>query len=65
APASSDEFAGRDKRELSVGISEAIALADETISNNDITLDELNEKAYAIVKGWLQEIQEEEKEKKG
>jgi dephospho-CoA kinase len=63
APASSDEFAGRDKRELSVGISEAIALADETISNNDITLDELKEKAYAIVKGWLQEIQEKEKKK--
>lgn len=63
APSTSDEFAGRDKRELSVGISEAIALADETISNNDITLDELKEKAYAIVKGWLQEIESEEEKK--
>jgi dephospho-CoA kinase len=55
APASSDEFAGRDKRELSVGISEAIALADETISNNDLTLDQLKQHAYGIVKGWLEE----------
>jgi len=55
APASSGEFAGRDKRELSVGISEAIALADETISNNEITIDQLKERAWAIVNGWLEE----------
>ena len=55
APASSSEFAGRDKRELSVGISEAIALADETISNNEITIDELKDKAWAIVSSWLEE----------
>ncbi|MEM2140719.1 nucleoside monophosphate kinase [Nitrososphaera sp.] len=55
APTSSNEFAGRDKRELSVGISEAIALADETISNNEITIDELKEKAWAIVSEWLEE----------
>ena len=55
APASSDEFAGRDKRELSVGVSEAIALADETISNNDLTLDQLKQHAYDIVKRWLEE----------
>lgn len=55
APASSDEFAGRDKRELSVGISEAIALADETISNNEITIDELKERAWSIVVSWLEE----------
>jgi dephospho-CoA kinase len=56
APATSDEFAGRDKRELSVGISEAIALADETISNNGITIDQLKGQAYAIIKRWLEEI---------
>jgi dephospho-CoA kinase len=55
APTSIDEFAGRDKRELSVGISEAIALADETLSNNEITIDELKERAYGIVRGWLEE----------
>lgn len=55
APTNSDEFAGRDKRELSVGISEAIALADETISNNGLTIKELQELAYSIVRGWLKE----------
>jgi dephospho-CoA kinase len=55
APVSNDEFAGRDKRELSVGISEAIALADETISNNELTLDQLKQHAYDIVKTWLEE----------
>jgi dephospho-CoA kinase len=57
APSTSSEFAGRDKRELSVGISDAIALADETISNNEITIDQLKEKAYFIVRGWLEEIE--------
>ncbi|MGH9992728.1 MAG: AAA family ATPase [Nitrososphaera sp.] len=55
APASSTEFAGRDKRELSVGISDAIALADETISNNELTLMQLNERACDIVEEWLKE----------
>ena len=55
APTNTDEFAGRDKRELSVGISEAIALADETLSNNELTLEQLKEHAYAIVAEWLSE----------
>jgi dephospho-CoA kinase len=57
APANSDDFAGRDKRELSIGISEAIALADETISNNDLTLEQLKQHACSIVKVWLEEIE--------
>ena len=56
APSSGNEFAGRDKRELSVGVSEAIALANEMISNNDITLEQLKLCAYNIVKEWLEEI---------
>jgi dephospho-CoA kinase len=56
APSSGDEFAGRDKRELSVGVSEAIALANEMISNNDLTLQQLKLCAYNIVKEWLEEI---------
>jgi dephospho-CoA kinase len=55
APTNSDEFASRDKRELSVGISEAIALADETLSNNDLTLEQLKERAHSIVEEWLRE----------
>lgn len=55
APSSSDEFAGRDRRELSVGISEAIALADETLSNNELTLEQLKDRACLIVDEWLRE----------
>jgi dephospho-CoA kinase len=60
APSSSNEFAGRDKRELSVGVSEAIALANEVISNNYLTLEQLKLRAYDIVKAWLEEIYTEE-----
>jgi len=56
APSDGDEFTGRDKRELSVGVSEAIALANEMISNNDLTLEQLKLRAYDIVKEWLKEI---------
>src|SRR5918994_2921907 len=56
APSSGNEFAGRDKRELSVGVSEAIALANEMISNNDLTLEQLKLCAYNVVKEWLEEI---------
>jgi dephospho-CoA kinase len=56
APSNGNEFAGRDKRELSVGVSEAIALANEVISNNDLTLEQLKLRAYDIVKDWLEEI---------
>lgn len=57
APSNDNEFAGRDKRELSVGVSEAIALANEMISNNDLTLEQLKLRAYDIVKEWLEEIE--------
>jgi dephospho-CoA kinase len=57
APASTDEFAGRDRRELSVGISEAIALADETLSNNELTLHQLKERACKIVDEWIKEAE--------
>jgi dephospho-CoA kinase len=60
APSDSNEFTGRDKRELSVGVSEAIALANEMISNNNLTLEQLKLQAYGIVKGWLDEIDRED-----
>ena len=43
----------RDKRELTVGISEAIALSDESISNNNLTIEELKEKTYEIIQKWI------------
>jgi low affinity Fe/Cu permease len=47
------DFVVRDKRELTVGISEAIALSDESISNNNLTIEELKEKAYEIIQKWI------------
>jgi dephospho-CoA kinase len=52
-PSVMEEFTSRDKRELTVGISEAIALADETLSNNDLTVDQLKEKAFRTVRKWI------------
>ena len=51
-PQSQETFAERDKREIGVGISNSIALADESISNNDLTIDELIDSAYKIISGW-------------
>ena len=45
-PATREKFEERDNRELGVGIGESIAIADETISNNNITVDELIKRAY-------------------
>ncbi len=52
APASREDFTKRDSREIGVGMSESIALADETISNNNLTIEQLVDMAYQIIKGW-------------
>ena len=46
------KFNERDQREIKVGISTSIALADETISNNNLTIEQLISSAYNIIKGW-------------
>lgn len=56
APLNKYDFDKRDKRELAVGISEAIAMSDETLSNNDLTVEELKEKAVEIVQKWVGEF---------
>ena len=53
APSTLKECLIRDKRELSVGLSEAIAFADEIISNNEISLHQLKEQAKQISRNWL------------
>jgi dephospho-CoA kinase len=55
APLTSDDFEARDKRELSVGISEAIALSDEVLSNNSLTIGELKQKSMGLVQQWVKE----------
>ena len=52
-PKTREKFEERDKRELGVGIGKSIAIADETISNNNLTLNELTECAYKIIEKWI------------
>ncbi len=52
-PQNRNTFDERDSREISVGISASIALADETISNNNLTIDQLVDTAYEIIQKWL------------
>jgi dephospho-CoA kinase len=51
-PLDNNEFLIRDRRELDVGISEAIALSDEVVSNNNLTKDGLRDRALAIARKW-------------
>lgn len=52
-PQNRETFDERDSREIGVGVSDSIALADESISNNNMTIDELIDTAHKIIKGWL------------
>ena len=54
-PSNINEFDKRDRVEMEVGISDAIALADETISNNDISISELCELSLSTVQKWINE----------
>ena len=54
-PSNIGEFDNRDKIEMDVGISNAIALADETISNNDISISELCQRSFITIQKWIQE----------
>jgi dephospho-CoA kinase len=53
APTSRASFEERDKRELSVGVGNAVALADDGISNEHTTLVELGNKAVELVEWWV------------
>ena len=52
-PQTREKFEERDKRELGVGIGESIAIADETISNSNITLEQLIELARKVIEKWI------------
>lgn len=53
-PQTKEHFVERDNRELSVGISNPIALSDYTISNTGLTKDELIETAFKIIQSWIE-----------
>jgi dephospho-CoA kinase len=52
-PQNRQSFDERDNREIGVGISASIALADETLSNNNLTIEQLIDTAYQIISKWL------------
>jgi len=52
-PETREKFEERDKRELGIGIGESIAIADETISNTNITLEQLIELAHKVIEKWI------------
>ena len=52
-PTTRKKFEERDNREIDVGLGKSIAIADETISNSNITLDELIELAHKIIVKWI------------
>ena len=56
APTSQDEFDTRDKRELDVGIGEAISFSDSVITN-DGTIKDLQKRALEIVSRWKKEVE--------
>jgi dephospho-CoA kinase len=51
-PKTRELFDERDKREIGVGLSGSIASADKTISNSNLTKEELIEKAYNTIQSW-------------
>jgi dephospho-CoA kinase len=53
APTSRASFDERDKRELSIGVGNAVALADESISNEHNTPEELGNRAVELVEWWV------------
>ncbi|HSB49855.1 MAG TPA: dephospho-CoA kinase, partial [Nitrosopumilaceae archaeon] len=52
-PKTRETFDERDKREIGVGLSDSIASADKTISNSNLSKEELIEVAYKTIKSWL------------
>ncbi len=56
APPDLESFNARDERELSIGIGNAIALADEAIVNERIAPDELEGAALRIATGWMKSV---------
>ena len=51
-PLTRERFQERDNREISVGLQEIIELADETIENNNVTIEQLVDSAIEIFNNW-------------
>ena len=53
-PLTRENFEERDNREIGVGLQEIIQLADESIENNDVTIDEMVDSAIKIFQNWTE-----------
>ena len=52
-PLTREKFEERDNREIGVGLEEIIGLADESIENNNVTIDEMVSSAIKIFQKWI------------
>jgi len=55
-PLTREMFNARDERELEVGVSKAIAMADEVLSNEHTSSDKLASDMVEIVNRWVKEV---------
>ena len=53
-PLTRDKFEERDNREISVGLQEIIQLADESIENNNVTIEQIVDSATKIFQKWIE-----------
>ena len=54
-PRTRGHFEERDTREMSVGISDSIALSDYALSNVGMTKEQLVDAAFCVIEGWLKD----------
>ena len=52
-PLNHTEFEKRDTREIGVGVKNSIDMADEIISNSNLSIEDLVDTAYKVIKNWL------------
>ena len=53
-PLTREKFEERDNREIGVGLEEIIGLADESIENNNVTIDDMVSSATIIFQKWIE-----------
>ena len=53
-PLTREKFEERDNREIGVGLQEIIQLADQSIENNDVTIDQMVDSAIKIFQNWTE-----------
>ena len=53
-PLTRDKFEERDNREIGVGLQEIIQLADESIENNNVTIEQMVNSAIKIFQKWIE-----------